>query len=197
MCAFSVYELSPDLDDPRRVGLASNGPSVRGNFSVIEDFNLQGCSVDSQAFRLAEIWRPLNTIGKINAGNDFPCLSLLISAFSRRAVDVLREFLEPNGELLPLKSAHGEFYAYNVTTVVDALDRERSEVDWLSDDPGPWDARAIRIIHYEFIYEKVKDLTVFRIPEWAGNDLVTSEFVKRVQTSELGGFSFKRVWSAD
>lgn len=71
--------------------------------------------------RLAEVWEPLKVKGRIRAWNDFPML-MHIPAFSQRAVDALRDMLEPHGELLPLIYEHGTYWAYNLRTVVDIVD---------------------------------------------------------------------------
>src|SRR6266566_9865312 len=44
-----------------------------------------------------------------------------VPAFSLRAVDSLLDLLKPGGELLPLRYPRGEYFAYNVTQVIDAL----------------------------------------------------------------------------
>src|SRR5688572_30597689 len=50
-----------------------------------------------------------------------------IPVFSERAALVLSDVLKANGELLPLEYSRQPYFAYNVTTVVDALDEDRSK----------------------------------------------------------------------
>ena len=72
---------------------------------------------------LAPFWTPQRVIGQVRPFNDYPCVDLIVPAFSRKAVDALRNLLEPNGELLPLVAEVGEYFAYNITTVADILDQ--------------------------------------------------------------------------
>jgi hypothetical protein len=117
-------------------------------------------------------------------------VNLQIPAFSRRAVEALRDFLEPNGELLPLVSSIGEYYAYNITTVVDALDHERSDILWYD---GNHDI-ALRIRRYECRAEKLTGLSIFRLVEKPAYTFVHQVFVDRVRQHGLQGFDFTRLW---
>src|SRR5437899_2637605 len=100
--SINIYQLQPVLDDPRFEGFAyEDSPSLRGKFSLVEDF-LPDSTTGWAAPHLARIWKPLKVIGRVRPFNDYPCISLMIPAFSERAVASLRDFLEPNGELLPL-----------------------------------------------------------------------------------------------
>ena len=118
-----------------------------------------------------------------------------IPTFSKNAVDALRDFLEPNGEMLPLICKHGEFYAYNVTTVANILDRENSEFDWGSHKKAKVKPNLPSdIIFYEFYPDKLNDLSIFRLPERLSDYFVTQRFVDRVYEKNLRGFRFKKVW---
>ncbi len=47
---------------------------------------------------------------------------------SLRAAEVLQPILEGNGELLPLDCEEGDYFIFNVTRVVDALDESDSDL---------------------------------------------------------------------
>src|SRR5262249_9680807 len=80
---------------------------------------------------LAPTWKPVKLVGRIWKGNDFPCAgSLGIPVLSPKAVATLRDLLESDGEILPVETPRGEYYAFNITRLSDALDRRRSEIDW-------------------------------------------------------------------
>ena len=194
MAATQVYDLRPVLDDRRFEGFACDSESIRGKLTFPEDFLPDSPAIDQQAPRLAAIWKPPAVTGRVRPHNDYPCVNLIIPAVSRRAVDALRDLLGPNGELLPLRSDIGEYFIYHVTTMVDVLDRDRSDVRWFSDDPGPWDARAMTIDHFEFVPGRLEGLTIFNIPELAGDPLVTDAFKERVEAAGLQGFDFVKVW---
>src|SRR5262249_39700345 len=136
------YKLDPVTDDPRYEGFAFvreesiRGKVIGGQSAMEWDFNPDNMLTEGRAWTVTPLrpyWTPQPVRGRVRAFNDYPCVNLLIPAFSRRAVDALRDFLEPNGELLPLVSSVGEYYAYNITTVADALDEQKSEIEWLDD----------------------------------------------------------------
>lgn len=53
--------------------------------------------------RLKATWPGPKVVGNVRRFNDCPGVNLTSLAFSQRAVDMLRDILEPNGELLPLR----------------------------------------------------------------------------------------------
>src|SRR5262249_12886566 len=99
-------------------------------------------------------------------------------------------FLEPNGELLPVLSSVGEYYAYNITTVVDVLDHLRSDIIWYDENHDI----ALRIRRYECIPEKLAGLSIFRVVEMPSTTFVNQVFVDRVRQHGLQGFDFPRLW---
>jgi hypothetical protein len=123
--------------------------------------------------------------------------------FSRKAVDALYDLLEANGEILPLifEGKENEYFAYNVLTVSNAVDEEKSEIDRHPD--GDFS----HIVRYEFDPAQVDGLTIFKV--WknksprvptshtfiSGDVFVTDPFVKRVQEAGLFGFDFRLKWS--
>src|SRR5258707_1021726 len=123
-----LYKLEPIADNPKFEGFAFvREESLRGNGPFVWDFGPDDVKTKGRGWTitpLAPIWTPQPVIGRVRSFNDYPCVDLIIPAFSRRAVDALRDFIEPNGELLPLVSPVGEYFAYNTTTVADILDHE-------------------------------------------------------------------------
>ena len=115
---------------------------------------------------------------------------MIFPAFSRRACDALRDLLEPNGELLPLDSKAGEYYFYNITTVIDALDLEKSRCAFWCDTP----TTAVDIEFFAFHEERLSGTAIFRIIEQPIYTLVTKMFIDRVGDCELNGFHFEKVW---
>lgn len=107
--------------------------------------------------------------------------------FSRRAVDALRDMLEPNGELLPVehKGVKGNYFVYNVQTVSNALDVRKSDYQ---------EYRPLDIFSYAFIPEKLVGATVFMLPVGMTYLYVTTAFVERVKSAKLHGFGFDKVW---
>jgi len=178
----TVYKLQRELDDPRFEGFGfKNDESLQGKNSIINDFH-DVDHVTGRISRLSATWKPLEVIGRVRDFNDYPCVTLIVPAFSRRAVDALRDFLEPNGELLPLISDVGEYYAYNITTIVDVLDVEHSVI------------KPIHIERYVFDPERLRDHTIFTIPQDHVSGFVTQQFVDRVEAAGLKGFDFVKLW---
>lgn len=126
----SVYVLSKILDNPlfEGFGFVSDKP-VRNTLRRSADFLPDDVKTMKRKWTapiLSSLWTPQEVQGRVNSFNDFPCIMMDIPAFSARAVRALKDYLEPNGELLPLVSDIGEYYAYNTRTIVDALDPVKS-----------------------------------------------------------------------
>jgi len=119
---------------------------------------------------------------------DCPYLESQVPVLSQRAVDALGALLTDNGEVLPLRYDEGSYYAYNVTRVVDALDKERSEIDYFDD------GRVLDIDHHVFDLTRLRGVTIFKVPETAHRDVfVTTAFVRAVQEARLTGFKFVKL----
>ena len=100
----------------------------------------------------------------------------------------MREFLEPNGELLPVITALGIYYAYNVTTVVQALDTLKSETR----KPGS-KHRVNGIVRFIF-KTKIVEVEIFKIPQLPEAIHVTEPFVRRVRELGLNGMWMTKCW---
>lgn len=189
-----IYKLESILDDPRFYGFGfKDTTSLLDNYSISGDFSpLNHPGRDWQANRLAGIWKPRAVIGDVQAMNDYPMVGSA-PAFSERAVVALRDLLEPNGEILPLETPAGvgTYFVYNTTTIADVLDEFRSDISWYDSDDK---TLARRIIHHEFIAEKLGGLSIFHIPINRYFIYVTETFVARAREHELQGFDFRKVW---
>lgn len=118
--------------------------------------------------------------------------------FSKRALGALSDLLDKNGELLPLKCKEGTYFVYNVTCVLDALDRERStfEKSMFEEDQD-----VSLVEKYVFIPERLSGAVIFKLLwNYQGRRLtepgvfVTDVFVERVKLAKLVGFEFEKVW---
>ena len=178
----AVFRLDKILDDPRYEGFS-------GDPGILKDIPADRPNLNWRVRRMAKKWIPIHVNGRVRKFNDYPCISVIIPAFSDRAVAALAEILNMNGELLPIHSALGTYYIYNCTTVANVLDIARSQVQWLE---KPNDALEIR--HHVFKSDGVNTLSIFRIPQMASRLYVTSSFVDRANEAGLKGFDFQRVW---
>jgi hypothetical protein len=101
--------------------------------------------------------------------------------------------LVPNGELLPLDCPDGNYYAYHVTTIIDALDKNTSVANW-------YDEKRDMVKYFTHVVLNDKLLTnaaIFQIPQSLHDYWVTEPFVERVIQAKLKGFVFNKVWPVE
>lgn len=130
---------------------------------------------------------------KDRPAGDFPGFSSHIPVFSQRSMEVLGQTLTSAGEIVPLncQNCDKDYLALNVTTLVDALHEAQSEVKRYRSS-----GRIRRILKYAFRVEKLKDVSIFKLPETPLQQVyVTAGFVENVIGSSLQGFVFEQVWT--
>lgn len=170
-------------------------PSLLGteyfSHNLRQDFHISLDAVDGKRVfevpRLAKKWKRKPTAKYRAIPYDFfdrPAV------FSKRAVDTLGDLLKKNGELLPIQTTSGEYFAFNLLTVADVLDASNSNVSYSSHYAG----RADRIERFSFREKRLDELAIFRIPEQPNEIYVTQQFVDTVESRGLNGFYFVRVF---
>jgi hypothetical protein len=120
--------------------------------------------------------------------SDFPSLMGAL-VFSVRAVNALQWLLRENGEILPLCCTEGEYYAFNLTTSIDALDESNSEVERFESSGS-----IMQINKYTFFADRLHGATIFKIPQSRAKIFVTDKFCQMVTDNGLLGFEFVNVW---
>lgn len=155
------------------------------------DFNVLA---DLAHVSVGDAWRPIAVEwidDDLNAGkpkSDYPTLGST-PVLSQRAIDELMEVLVENGEILPLNGDSAEqYYVYNVTRILDALDTDKSDAIWFG--PG----RIMMMKRYAFRDAELEGATIFKVPQLRVQVFVTEPFVERIESSGLTGFSFREVW---
>ncbi len=141
---------------------------------------------------LAGIWQPREVKEDVPFPRGMDLISVSwVLGLSQRAVDVLRDMLEPNGEILPLimPKGVGTFFLYRMRKIADVLDLEKSRLEYV-----PIGHLALRIDYHQFRTDQLAGLSIFQIPERLYSVYVTEEFVSRVRQSGLKGFKFVKVW---
>ncbi|KUM27743.1 hypothetical protein AU467_15240 [Mesorhizobium loti] len=118
--------------------------------------------------------------------SDFPWLGEHAPLLRKPAVDALEAPLLAYGELVPLRGE--KVWLFNVTKVIDALDKERSEIVYF--DNGD----ILAIEQYAFDVDKVGTAEVFKLPMRASPVFVNDVFVDRVRKAGLRTVSFKQRW---
>ncbi len=177
-----VYILGADGDTFRPIYLAMED----GGLEFTRRFNgtpLKNLLTGNEPFRF---------VPRILAKGDTPAYDPTIPVFNRKAVDALADLLEPNGELLPIKCGGEEYFLFNTTRLVDALDEDRSDLERFDD------GRIWCIDRHSFVKDRVVGETVFKLRQRPiGRVYVTDPFVQRVLETGLRGFSFPLVWSSE
>lgn len=145
---------------------------------------------------MADVWTPIPVETRVveapdaaRTPSDFPSFGAR-PAFSAHAIEELADLLEGRGELLPLLSSDGEYYAFNVLRLVDALDEDGSTIERFDD------GRIMHIDNYEFFADRLAGETIFKLaPAPDAYEFVTDVFVDRVRERKLTGFLFQNIWT--
>ena len=182
----NVYSLAADGENYQKLDLVNEDK----DWEIIYKFNGKP---------LAAEWRPLRVeIMEEDTGDTLPPSNcpLLFSgapALSRRAAEILKPFLARNGELLPLDFGTDEYFVFNVTSVVDALDEGTSEIVRFPDGK-----RVMDIKRFTFIASRLEGIDLFKLPQRPlGGVFVTDGFVQAVRTAGLLGFNFEWLWASE
>src|SRR5690554_3152186 len=70
----------------------------------------------------------------MNRIGDFPSLVIGDPVFSEKAWGVFKPYIGKYTEPLPLITTEGKYYALNILNIIDALDKENSEISYRSRD---------------------------------------------------------------
>lgn len=187
------YQLKVDYADSRlgQFDFKNHEHSYFGNNDLFKDFdNINGGKLSWQPPRLSEVWEPQEIVGNVPAFCDYTTIGS-IPVMSRRAVAVLKDLLEPCGELLPLKAPAGNYFAFNILSVSDAFDRDKGEADF---NPETSKETAFGIDRFEFHEDRLGDHAIFRIREYPPMEIVDNRFTERIDQAGLIGFWFNKIW---
>lgn len=131
--------------------------------------------------------------GEDLARSDFPCWpgsSVLV--FGSRAVGILGDMLDAQGELLPLTpNDSSELFVFNAQSI-DALDEEQCNL-WRI----PGSERIGRIEKLALKEDDLRGVDIFRLPHRGSATYVSQRFVDQVGEAGLVGLDFPLVWSPD
>ena len=143
-------------------------------------------------------WRPVRMElvredeGRMLLPSDCPWCMSNLPVLKPAAVDALFGLLRNDAELLPLDCAHADLHALNVTTAIDALDVEASQIVWFSGQ-----SKIMTIKRYAFRPEPLDGALAFRIPQFlrGGPVLFTQPVVDRSLDAGLQRVDFELVWA--
>ena len=192
----SLYSLDVVTDEPPFESFALiDAPSILGRDNFDEDitpgFEMSGTEREwKPVFFKDRDWKAPKVVGRVPEFQNFSSIDFVLPVFNKKACEILNDFLTPNGELLSIDSPNGDFYFYNVTRVLDALDVKNSDVEFWCDPP----TSAIDIRYFSFKENVIEDHSIFRFIEDPMRLVVTDQFVKIVRDNKLTGFHFDKIW---
>lgn len=102
-----------------------------------------------------------------------------------KAIETLGAVLAKDGELLPLTCDETDLWVFNMTTVLDALDLERSDLVKFSS------GRIMKVKSYVFRADRLSHVSAFMIPQ-ISSLFVTDDVVARA--TKLTGVGFRSLW---
>ena len=144
---------------------------------------------------IGEPWRPIKmrriTIDEGGVSlkpSDLPWVTGNTLVLGAKALTVLGELVRPHGQLLSLDCEGATCYVLNVTTVVDALDEERSRV--LRFDSG----QILGVTAYVLRADQLRDVPIFKLPQTLRQDVFVSDtFVDVANRHDLRGVCFHQL----
>ncbi len=108
------------------------------------------------------------------------------------AVEALQDIIEAHGELLPLATNDGvELYVFNPRFVLDAIDRERSTLEYVPESTTIW------VKEYVFIESVIRGIDIFHDTFGYNLTYFSDRFVERVKKAKLKGTEFIKLWSSE
>lgn len=138
-------------------------------------------------------WVPISV--KVTGGKNIPnatSISPGIPVLDLKAVEVLKDLLGNNTEVLPLKCKKGEFFAINICDVLDCINYEKSQYEKYDNSD-----RIMVFEKYEFFQDCLEDVNIFKIiDEPERRAFVSDKFRERVLESKLTGFRFDLLWDS-
>jgi hypothetical protein len=122
--------------------------------------------------------------------SDIPWLGRHAPVLRERAAAALASVLLRDGELLPLECSEAALVLFNVTTVRDALDLDRSVVVRF-----PSSGRIMDVKSPVFRPDRLRGVRAFKVPELLrGSVFVNDDVVATAQGAGLVGVGFRLVW---
>jgi len=138
---------------------------------------------------MAADWHPpaLRILGKTKRLRDFVSWMRGAPVISERAARSLKPLISAHAEILPLVELRGKpYFAVNVLSLIDCLDRERSEIQYSTTDVD----RIVSIHRAVFRLGQGLTTPIFKLPDWTAQVYVTRSFIDAVIANGLRGAAF-------
>lgn len=117
--------------------------------------------------------------------------SVEVSSFilNEKSYKILYPYIKNEAQIFKVKCENDNLYVVNIINIIDCLDYDKSEINRF-----PSSGRVMRVIKYVFKIEKLKNATIFKLPEFPkGISYVTEEFKNVVEENNIKGFKFKEL----
>ena len=155
--------------------------------SGYKTYEFEGKIVENRNFDLFSLSKHKDEINK--PIGDVSSISTSSYIINEKAYKVLYPYLKKHSQIFQLKNESKIFYVINVTDIIDCLDYKKSELKLF-----PSSGRVMRVIRYAFKTDKLKNATIFKLPEFPkGISYATEELKKVVEENNITGFKFKEL----
>lgn len=180
-----VYRMQPVGSDPRFTPL-----TIRGGDELIMDVFEEARQYPTRLSAIKNRWKASPVIDRVSSWNDIPMIRGF-PAFSQRAVKCLKDLLERDGLLLPLRCPGRQFFAYVPRFRGNVLNPATSELTW--EHIG---GRKLidEVVRYDFDRRRVRELSIFGLDRQRYEVYVTDSFVRRVRECSLFGANYEIVY---
>lgn len=129
----------------------------------------------------------IKILGKSKGHRDFVSWMLSAPVISAKCKEALEPLIAPYVEFLPLINLKKtQYYAINVTYLVECLDVSRSDILYAPDRQNLIQS----IFKYYFLEDKVEQVPIFKLKEWPTDVFVTQLFIDQVHKFNLHGAEF-------
>ena len=178
-----IFKLSGDIDNFHSIVFAKANNEL---LDVIEKMNTEP---------IKDLWPSPKLEIRLNEEiiegtplSDCPFLLSKCLVFTQRAYELLRDTFSEIVESFPIVVEEHTFFLINPLRLIDALDKERSSIEWYKD-------RILYINNYVLKSEAIPlDLPIFRVNGAEDLALFVSEEVwEKVCKAHLTGFNFEEV----
>lgn len=165
-------------------------PSSPADFEVFREFNGKARGPDWSPIRVRLVTQ--DEQGRRLLPADIPWLGKHAPVLKETASAALGAVLAPDGELLRLECEEVALLVFNVTTVIDVLDLDRSELVRF-----PSTGRIMKVKRHIFRPGGLKGVRAFKVPALLrGSVFVTDEVVSATASANLRGAGFRLVGEA-
>lgn len=117
--------------------------------------------------------------------------SVEVSSFilNEKSYKILYSYIKNEVQIFKIKNEKDNLYVVNVTNIIDCINHKKSEIKLF-----PSTGRIMRVIKYVFKENLLKNVFIFKLPEFSNTHIfVTEDFKKVVEENDIKGFKFEEL----